>query len=210
MKALIFSLLLVLWLGFFETSFAKEAVKTPLQQDDAPLLQKRLHDIHAMTADFSVRVELGDGTVSRVAQGELALQRPSRLYYKDESQVIVSDGKGIWYYYPELEQVVHQRDFSIQTGAPIFWIIQNKAAVSSNFEVKKEDEWHFLLSSTTGDIAERVRVGFSKKSGLLEVIELFYGNGAHATYRFSHVKYIAPRADLFSFTPPKGMDVIER
>jgi outer membrane lipoprotein carrier protein len=71
-------------------------------------LERFLEDTQSLRADFGQTVTDANGKVIQQGQGEMLIARPGRFrweYRKPYEQLIVSDGKRLWVYDPELEQV---------------------------------------------------------------------------------------------------------
>ena len=67
-----------------------------------------LATVNPLTADFSQVVRNRDGQIVDRASGRLSLSRPNRFrwdYQKPYLQTIVADGKQLWLYDSDLEQV---------------------------------------------------------------------------------------------------------
>ena len=67
----------------------------------AAQLEKYLDGLSAWSADFKQAIEDSRGAVLRSAAGKFYLQRPGRFrwdYVEPSEQLVLSDGKQIWFY----------------------------------------------------------------------------------------------------------------
>jgi outer membrane lipoprotein carrier protein len=95
------------------TSAASSSAVTaaaPAPGDDAALqtLRRFVRDVHAATARFVQTVIAPQTGKARVSSGRLAFMRPDRFrfdYERPYAQVLVGDGKQIWTYDADLNQV---------------------------------------------------------------------------------------------------------
>src|SRR5262245_20221542 len=75
-------------------------------------VEQFLHGLQSFEANFNQRLTDKSGRILDESSGRLAIQRPNRFrwdYLEPSEQVIVADGKRIWLYDPELEQVTVRR-----------------------------------------------------------------------------------------------------
>src|SRR5579871_5971651 len=67
-----------------------------------------LKDVHSLKADFTQVVLDGNSRQVKQTNGTLLIKRPSRFrwdYAKPNAQVVVADGKRLWLYDVDLQQV---------------------------------------------------------------------------------------------------------
>ena len=148
------------------------------------------------------------------ATGTMQFARPGKFrweYDKPYEQVIVSDGARVWLYDKDLNQVtVRKYDRALGTSPAALLAGSNEIEKNYRFNtVGSQDglEWLEAVPRTQDTAFERIRLGFGKAG--LEAMELRDQFGQITVIKFSTIERnakIAPEA--FTFTPPKGADVI--
>src|SRR3990167_5239597 len=76
-------------------------------EDAGDLLQKKLNTLQSMRANFTQVIYVKQREISH-SDGNMALQRPGHFRWQTKNpmaQIIVADGKKIWIYDVDLEQV---------------------------------------------------------------------------------------------------------
>ena len=79
-----------------------------LAQDAGDRLSSLLSGMDAYSANFEQIIHDARGNIKQRGKGEFALQQPGRFRWVVEKpfpQTVVSDGKSVWVYDPDLEQV---------------------------------------------------------------------------------------------------------
>ena len=148
------------------------------------------------------------------ATGTMQFARPGKFrweYDKPYEQVIVSDGARVWLYDKDLNQVtVRKYDRALGTSPAALLAGSNEIEKNYRFStVGSQDglEWLEAVPRTQDTAFERIRLGFGKAG--LEAMELRDQFGQITMIKFSTIERnakIPPEA--FTFTPPKGADVI--
>lgn len=148
------------------------------------------------------------------ATGTMQFSRPGRFrweYDRPHEQLIVGDGKRVWLYDKELNQVTVRRMDRALGSSPAAILagsndIEKDYALST---VGSRDglEWLEALPRAQDTAFERVRFGFGKTG--LEAMELRDQFGQITVIKFSTIeRNVKLPGELFRFTPPKGADVI--
>ena len=171
--------------------------------------------IKGLDARFEQRVYDGNGRQTEHSAGSVKLSAPRQFRWEYETpspQLIVADGDHIWIYDPDLEQVTVRNQSFEEQSSPLAVLI-DPSELERQFNVSeggKTDglEWLVLLPKKTDDAPfVKARLGFGA-SGLVRM-ELNDALGQRTVIGFSawarNPKFAR---DLFSFTPPKGADVI--
>ncbi|HEU5397667.1 MAG TPA: outer membrane lipoprotein chaperone LolA [Gammaproteobacteria bacterium] len=173
-----------------------------------------LEDVHSLKADFT-QVVL-DSNLKQVKQstGTLSIKRPDRFrwdYAKPNPEVIVADGKRLWLYDVELQQVTVKPLNDTLAASPAV-LLSGSNDVEKSFSVEdlgEKDglEWVNLVPKVKDTDFENVRLGF--KGDDVAVMELRDNLGNLTRISFSKLqRNVAVADDTFKFTPPKGADVI--
>jgi chaperone LolA len=166
-------------------------------------------------ADFSQTVADKTGRVTQQASGRMAFARPGKFrwdYSKPYEQVIVGDGVKLWLYDADLEQVTVKSLGDVIAGTPAA-LLAGDNSIEKYFSLKNAGEaggleWLEATPKNKDTSFERIRMGF--KGDVLVQMELddFFGQRTTLKLsRFVRNPTIAP--SRFTFTPPKGADVID-
>jgi outer membrane lipoprotein carrier protein len=177
-------------------------------------VEKNLSGLSSWTADFEQTIDDGHGNVLRSAAGRLYLQRPGKFrwdYVKPSEQVILADGKKIWFYDKDLAQA-NVRDMDTSLASTPASLLSGTGSVSTQFNVTALPpsgglQWFQLLPKHVDTDFQLVRIGFDK--GELRSMFLADKLNQITQLTFSNSKRndkLAP--DLFTFVPPPGVDVI--
>ena len=188
------------------TSFAADSIT----QVDAYLAR-----LKTLTAEFVQVVQDRQGQVTERATGTLSISRPDRFrwdYQQPYAQTIVADGKKLWLYDPDLEQVT-VRSLAQGLGATPAMLLSGSGKVGDAFspgpiEQQRGLTWYRLVPQPKGSDFERVSLAFRGRDELA-AMELVDKLGQTTTIEFSRVKRgLALDDALFRFVPPAGADVI--
>jgi outer membrane lipoprotein carrier protein len=179
-------------------------------------VDKYLAGLATWSADFTQTIDDGHGKVMRSAAGKLYLQKPGKFrwdYIQPSEQLILADGKQIWFYDKDLQQAnVRAMDVTLASTPAV--LLSGGSSVGSQFDVTALPpsaglEWYQLIPKHSDTDFQLVRIGFDKgqlasmflADKLNQVTQLTFTNSQR------NAKF-AP--DLFSFVPPAGVDVIGR
>jgi outer membrane lipoprotein carrier protein len=197
------SLLLVL---FLRVSVAEN---TGVQQ-----LTNFIAQAHAFEADFSQSLFDEHGYEMQFSAGKFSLQKPGKFSWDYEEpyyQVIMSNGKLIWLFDSELEQVTIKPVDSTLTRTSMILLFDDTDILNKfNIVVLSEEEgisWLQLNPKTPDAEFNSVIVGM--KTNQLVALKLIDGFGQTTFIKFTHIKQNPQFAsDRFEFKIPKNADVI--
>lgn len=177
-------------------------------------LQAFFKDVHTIRADFRQEVLDANQNVIQSSSGIMMLSRPGRFrwdYNKPYKQLIVSDGKRVWLYDVDLEQVTVKPVDTVLGSAPAL-LLSGNTPLEKNFKIvdrgQKDGQYWVELKPKQNDTGfENMLLGFGETE--LEKMELNDSLGNLTRLVFSHSeRNIAIENAMFTFTPPKGVDVI--
>lgn len=188
----------------------------PLHAADsgAARMQQFLRDVKSLKADFSQVVLDANGKQVKRSTGTLAIRRPDHFrwdYAKPDAETIVADGKKLWLYDVELQQVtVKPLDKTLATSPAV--LLSGSNDVDKNFTVTDQGEkdglaWVELTPKVQDSDFDSVRLGFKGED--VAVMELKDNLGNTTRISFDRIQR-NPAVDdaVFRFTPPAGADVI--
>ena len=182
--------------------------------DGVSSLRDFFNNTTTMRAQFSQVVNDNKGRKVQEVDGTMQLQRPNKFrwdYKKPYEQQIVSDGKLVFLYDAELQQVTI-RELSKSLGSSPAALLAGGEAVEKSFTLKNATRkdgltWVLALPKDKDSGFERVLLGF--KADKLRKMEL-YDSFNHITHiTFDAVERNPTLQDAtFLFTPPAGVDVV--
>lgn len=178
----------------------------------------QLHDFYgkvkSMQARFTQQILDPNGKLQQEAAGQMYIQRPGQFrwdYQQPYEQLILADGRRLWIYDADLEQVtVKKMDETLgQTPA---MLLSGTRPLEEQFSltdlgVSNGVAWVELLPLARDSSFVRMRLGFSGRE--LSAMEMWDGLGQITRLRFSQVqRNPVLDAKLFVFVTPPGADVI--
>jgi outer membrane lipoprotein carrier protein len=178
------------------------------------LLHRFFRDVNSVSARFNqVVLDEALNTIQE-SSGTLWIERPNKFrwdYDTPYKQQIVADGKNIWVYDKELQQVT-VRQLRGGLGDTPAVLLAGRGQLDDKFTVKSLGEqgklvWAQLIPKTKDGGYENIRIGF--EGGKLRTLEMADGFG-QTTRVTLHDSKENPKlaASTFEFTPPKGVDVV--
>jgi len=202
-KAVLISLLL--FSGFSANVYANSGVNQ---------LKAFLKNSTTFKATFSQSLFDENGAELQFSAGQFSLKKPGQFswdYEEPYPQVIMSNGKRIWMYDSELEQVtIKPVDSSLSSTSMV--LLFSKSDLDKEFNILKLDvvkdvSW-LELTSKKGD-AEFNSILIGMKDNLIVGIKLVDGFGQTTVINFTEIS-ASPvfKKDRFEFKIPKNVDVI--
>jgi outer membrane lipoprotein carrier protein len=182
--------------------------------DPTASLRRFFSEVHSYQARFNQVVLDESLNIIQESSGTLWIERPDKFRWDYDlpfKQQIVADGSRIWVYDPELKQVT-VRPLTGGLGDTPAMLLAGKGKLDNNFTVKSlgvqgKLSWAQLIPKRKDGGFEDIRIGFEQ--GRLRMLEMVDGFG-----QTTRVTLQAPKenrkidAAKFSFTPPKGVDVV--
>ena len=195
------------------SSFALVSVANDLSPVEQ--LSKELQPMVTLSADFSQTITDADGSLLQEASGQLTVKRPRHFHWKTlkpYEHLVVTDGKDLWLYDVDLEQITKQAFNEDLDKAPALLLSGEIDEINKQYEVTldadNENKNTFKLSPNDGD-ALFSQLSISFVDGILSAMVLSDSFGQTTTITFSNTQ-LNPRIDddIFNFVPPNGIDVI--
>ncbi|MCU7799166.1 MAG: outer membrane lipoprotein chaperone LolA [gamma proteobacterium symbiont of Lucinoma myriamae] len=180
------------------------------------ILDQFFQNTQSMQTEFEQTIKDTRGKVIEQSIGSLILSRPDKFmleYTSPAEQKYISNGKTIWIYDVELEQVsIKELDESIG-DSPALLLTSNTNVYKhydvSDIKLKKNDgyQWVRLRAKKEEMTFEKVLLAF-KGSILIQMI-MYDSFGQITELKFSHIQINKPFAlRQFNFVPPEDVDVI--
>ena len=190
------------------------ALPTAAQADAVQRLHDFARETKTLSGNFSQVVYDKTGRKTQETTGELYFSRPGKfrwVYRKPYEQLLVGDGKKIWIYDADLEQVT-VKDMDQSIGESPAALLAGSNDIDRHFNLKDGGikdgvEWLEATPKRNEGTFEKVRLGF--RDGLLAAMELNDNFGQKTQLKFTGMRNNPPiGGDLFKFKPPKGVDIL--
>ncbi|WP_175649584.1 outer membrane lipoprotein chaperone LolA [Pseudomonas sp. Marseille-P9899] len=189
------------------SAFAAEA--------DVARLSQLLNNSKTIEARFSQLTLDASGTRLQETAGQMVVQRPGLFYWHTDApqeQVVVSDGKNVTLWDPDLEQATIKKLDERLTQTPALLLSGDISKISQSFDITSKEQGEvmdFTLKPKTKDsLFDSLRLSFRR--GLVNDMQLVDTTGSRTNILFNGVKANEPvPASKFKFDIPAGADVIK-
>ncbi len=186
----------------------------PLARADAvDTLREFASSVKSGRAGFTQTVTSPDGARRKTSSGSFEFARPDRFrfaYLKPFEQLIVADGRKVWLFDADLNQVTVRTLSQALAATPASLLAGG--APDKDFELSAAPDqdglaWVLAMPRDKEGSIRSLRIGFRGKSlAALEILDAF---GQRSLLQFTDLLANVPVADdRFRFVPPKGADVI--
>src|SRR5580704_15933146 len=101
-------------------------------------VEKYLNGLATWSADFKQTIDDGHGNVVRSAAGKLYMQKPGKFrwdYSEPSEQLILADGKQIWFYDKDLAQA-NVRSIDGTLASTPAMLLSGTGSVGNQFDIK--------------------------------------------------------------------------
>ena len=183
---------------------------------DAPAqLEQFIAKVNSASGNFTQQTLDQNNQATPAQSGQFSFKRPGKFKWavsKPYEQLIVSNGKQVYQYDPDLAQVT-ERAVDQSIGASPAAILFGSGSLSDAFTISSlpgKDGYEWLRAVPRGADAGFTHVDIGFKDGMPARLELLDSFGQTTRIDLSHIQ---PNpilsADEFSFTPPAGVDVVK-
>lgn len=197
------------------------------EQQATQNLVKQLTGLHSFSANFTQTTKSnGKKTVQKKGltsqhlnqtfQGVMKVERPGKFFWETTSpskQTIVTSGKTVWIYDPDLQQAVRQNLSDQVANTPALLLSGNTAQIMQSYRVAQPDrsKTYYTLTPKAKDSAfQNLTISFGA-NGVPTLMILNDSLGQTTSVSFNQVnKNVKIPASTFNFTPPKGTDIIDQ
>lgn len=177
------------------------------------VLNKFLNELQTLHATFEQKQFNDKGKLLESSQGEVYLQRPGKFrwdYQKPYQQLIVADGKQVWVYDDDLEQVTIKPLDEALGKTPALLLTKQTNKIENDFAVTAENNGSSFVLKPKGKQVQFENIRLSLQQNSLSSMELVDNLGQKTQIQFKPITTNKPLdAKLFTFTPPEGTDVVE-
>lgn len=186
------------------------------QADGLATLDQHLKAMRTGTASFTQTVTNANKPgPAQTSHGQFAFNRPQQFrfdYTKPFVQTIVADGKTLWMYDADLNQVTQRPQAAALSASPAALVASSNSVEAlkkqfqlENVPVKDKLEWVKAVPRQADTSIKDVMIGFD--SGQLRRLEIIDRFGQRSVMEFGPFSSGTAK-NSFQFTPPAGADVI--
>jgi len=208
MKSVIVSMLLFVAVIFTSTGNAATAEQQ---------LQAFYRDVHSMRADFTQTVASENSTRVDKSKGVLQMERPGKFrwdYSQPYEQQIIADGKTLWIYDVEMDQVIEKPLGKVLGQTPAV-LLSGTADLTDRFTISEvhapelDNQYAWLKLLPKHDDAGFQVMLLAFKDNILHEMQLVDAFSQMTRLTFTNLKRNPVIDDkVFHFVPPAGVDVI--
>lgn len=201
-------------------------VAASAQQATSSLVQQ-LAGLQRLTADFEQSTKTTNNKtvqkkgltaqhMNQTFKGVMKVERPGKFYWETTSpakQTIVTTGKVVWIYDPDLQQAVRQSLDDQVANTPALLLSGNTNQIMQSYRVTQPDRsklYYTLYPKQDDGAFQSLTISFgAHKAPTLMILQDSLGQTTYV--RFSNIKVNpAIPASVFNFEPPKGTDIIDQ
>lgn len=177
-------------------------------------LNSYIAKLDTLKASFTQTIYDADSQPLQTSKGNVVLKRPGRFrwdYTDPAPQLIVADGKKLWIYDKELEQVTVKKMDQVLGQAPIM-LLTSKKPLTEEFALRELGDrqgmsWVELKPKASDTDFHTIYLGLDKQG--LKTMEMRDSFGQATQIKFSEIqKNKGVNESQFQFTAPKNVDVI--
>ncbi len=204
-------------------------VAASAQQATNSLVQQ-LSSLQRFTADFEQTTKVASSNSNKTAQkksltaqhmnqtfkGTMKVERPGKFYWETTSpakQTIVTTGKVVWIYDPDLQQAVRQSLDDQIANTPALLLSGNTNQIMQSYRVTQPDRsklYYTLYPKQQDGAFQSLTISFgANKAPNLMILQDSLGQTTYVRFNNLKVNPSIP-ASVFNFTPPKGTDIIDQ
>lgn len=201
-------------------------VAASAQQATTSLVQQ-LSSLQRFTADFEQTTKVTNNKavqrkgltaqhMNQTFKGVMKVERPGKFFWEITSpskQTIVTSGKTVWIYDPDLQQAIRQNLDDQVANTPALLLSGNTNQIMQSYRVTQPDRsklYYTLFPKQEDSTFQSLTISFgANKAPNLMILQDSLGQTTYV--RFSNVKVnqVIP-ASVFNFEPPKGTDIIDQ
>ena len=187
----------------------------PVADGSGQVLTDYLKGLDTLSADFE-QVSFNAGhTAMAESSGVFYLKRPGQFrweYRKPGEQIILADGKRVYVYDVELEQVSHQDQAKALAGTPAM-LLADSAPIDREFTVKDLPSrdgltWLELKPKAQDSEVQTIQIGFQGKELRSLIMEDAFGQMTRLLFSGAK-RNPSLKDDLFKLQPTKATDILQ-
>jgi outer membrane lipoprotein carrier protein len=193
------------------------------------VLDRYLDTLTTLRTDFTQTVSDAGGKITQNGEGSLIVSRPDRFRWDyrpanaagavgntgggdDSGELLVADGKNLWFFDRELAQVTVKPIDAALSATPIVLLSGSAALLRAQFQIESEPareslQWVQVRPRSAQADFSSAELGFRDGELVRMRVHNMLGQIVQLDFTNSH-RNTAVDAALFHFTVPAGVDVI--
>ncbi|OTG92057.1 outer membrane lipoprotein chaperone LolA [Acinetobacter sp. ANC 3813] len=197
------------------------------EQQAAASLVNQLNGVKSFTANFEQTTKVSSGKapqkkglsaqhMNQTFKGVMKVERPGKFFWETTSpakQTIVTSGKTVWIYDPDLQQAVRQNLDEQVANTPALLLSGNTSQIMQTYRVtqpNKTKTYYTLYPKDKDGAFQSLTISFgANKAPTLMILADSLGQTTYVRFNNMKVNASIP-ASTFNFTPPKGTDIIDQ
>lgn len=172
-------------------------------------LNQRLQQTEGFSADFTQQVTSPDGDLVMEGEGSVEISRPSLFRWTTtmpDENVLVSDGKSLWYYSPFVEQVSIYWQEQATEQTPFVLLTRNRQSDWENYNVSQQGDVFTLVPTAVDSNQGQFKLEIDAK-GAVKGFSVIEQDGQQSAFKFANIDLTKPKAERFTFAIPQGVEV---
>ncbi len=198
---------------------AKTAMNKSEQEKILSRIRQKYSLKEAYAGSFTQKTTYTDSNETTLSTGRIWIQGPDKMrweYQLPEKQLLVSDGQTLWYYTPDLNQVMVGKIKDIKEARVIVNLLAKLKSEPKNLRLDLSRSDNFItvallpLSIDKAPAFQKLKIIFAADTLMLQETQMedLFANRIVITYEWkSGPDPVLPTAH-FSFIPPAGCDVM--
>ena len=185
-----------------------------VNSDGTTLLMEYLANIQSYTATFKQTVKDEQGKTLDATYGTVKVLKPGRFKWvlnEPTQQIMVADGKRLWIYDIDLEQITVYDQAKQLAQTPALLLSDNPNDLLKRYHVRSLNHAGTRFRMEPND-HESGLVGFilEFKDKIIQRLEIIDQMAQHTTLEFKDIRINQPiNLNIFNFKAPHGVDVID-
>ena len=191
------------------TALLALALSTSAWAGDESELQARLAKIDQLSADFSQTVSAANGKNVQQGSGKLQIKRPNLFRMESKApqeNVIVADGKTLWFYDPFVEQVTANWVKDAVNNTPFVLLTSTEQSHWNQYNVQQRDDTFVLKPKAKNSNIKQFDIRVTAE-GVLKGFSTIEKDGQSNQYILRNITNNALADSLFKFSVPKGAEL---
>ena len=182
-------------------------------------LKKQLNVINSFSAKFVQLTQDGLGNTLQRVEGFMQVAKPGKLRWKTEGiyeQLVISDGKSLWIYDEDLEQVSIKDMDNRLSETPALLLGGDVSAIGDDFIITQattDNEIRFILRpKDTSQLFDSLELDFNKLDEQQSLTQMIIRDASGQITQISFTDVLnnpSLAIDIFEFTIPDGVDIID-
>jgi chaperone LolA len=198
----------------FEKTFLICTFLLTSMQLHASELTSYLNSLNSFKAGFTQTIFAANNDKKKQSKGLIVVKSPNKFYleYNEPFKLLyVADGKKLWSYDEDLEQVVVKEQGNLLVDTPAM-LLGNTKNLTTSYRIVKTgvvDGWLWFELTPKKDNTNFEKVSLAFKNDKLTAMEMADSCGQITRLEFINIiKNPKLPKNQFKFVPPKGVDVI--